>query len=62
VFEMFKTLEPSHNTGSSGMGLALVKKTVFHYGGNIYQESQPGEGTAVTFTWPKYRPSAEIST
>ena len=60
VFEMFKTLQPSHDTGSSGMGLALVKKTVFHFGGKIRLDSNPGEGTSVSFTWPKYKPTQDL--
>lgn len=53
VFHLFKTLEPKTSKGSSGMGLSLVKKTIEHYGGTITIDSQPGEGTFFTFTWPK---------
>jgi PAS domain S-box-containing protein len=56
VFEMFKTLQPSHSTGSSGMGLALVRKTITHFGGKVRLDSEPGKGTTISFTWPKYRP------
>ena len=53
IFQMFKTLEPRQKTGSSGMGLNLVKKTVEYYGGKITLDSAPGEGTRFIFTWPK---------
>ena len=53
VFHLFKTLEPKYNDSSSGMGLSLVKKTVEHYGGTITIDSEPGEGTFFTFSWPK---------
>ena len=53
VFEMFKSLEAKHMGGTSGMGLALVKKTIEHHGGTINLKSSPDEGARFTFTWPK---------
>jgi len=54
IFEMFYTLKPRDQVEGSGMGLAMVKKTVEHFGGRIAVESQ-GRGASFTFSWPKPR-------
>ncbi len=38
----------------SGLGLAIAKRIVEQHGGQIRVESQPGEGTAFSFTLPIY--------
>ena len=52
VFGMFQTLRPRDEVEGSGMGLAIVKKTVESRGGAV----SVGEGTAggarFRFTWP----------
>lgn len=53
IFKMFKTLKPRDKVEGSGMGLALIKKVVNSYGGNIYVESTMGKGTTFFFNWPK---------
>ena len=53
IFNLFTTLKPKEKTESSGMGLAMVKKTIEKHEGTICVESQVGQGTAFTFTWPK---------
>lgn len=53
VFVMFQTLKSRDEVEGTGMGLALVKKTVETHGGRITLESQVGEGTEFRFTWPK---------
>lgn len=52
VFGMFQTLRPRDEVEGSGIGLALVKKTVEHYGGNVKLDAVTPRGTLVTFTWP----------
>ncbi len=53
VFQMFQTLKPRDEVEGSGMGLAIVKKTVENFGGTIHIESDPpARGTAFVFTWP----------
>jgi len=53
IFGMFQTLKPRDKVEGSGMGLALVKKILERFGGEISVESGPGRGTAFIFTWPK---------
>ena len=52
VFGMFQTLRPRDEVEGSGMGLAIVKKTVESVGGTIALRSDGRSGTAVRFTWP----------
>jgi signal transduction histidine kinase len=54
VFQMFQTLKPRDQIEGSGMGLAIVKKTIEGLGGRIRVESAPPErGTTFIFTWPR---------
>lgn len=53
IFGMFQTLKPRDQVEGSGIGLALVKKTVESVGGQIRMESALGQGTSFYFTWPK---------
>jgi two-component system sensor kinase FixL len=56
VFELFQTLRPRDQADSTGVGLAVVKKIVETYGGNVWVESEPGEGSSFYFTFPKVSP------
>ncbi len=51
VFRMFHTLRSRDEVEGSGVGLAIVKKTVELFGGAVHVESE-GRGTTVAFTWP----------
>ena len=51
VFEMFQTLRPRDEVEGSGMGLAIVKKTVEARGGEISVAST-GRGTTFRVLWP----------
>jgi PAS domain S-box-containing protein len=53
IFELFQTLQPRDQVEGSGMGLAIVKKTVESVGGAISINSIPGQGAEFRFTWPK---------
>ncbi len=52
IFGMFQTLQPRDQVEGSGIGLALVKKTVESYGGAITLQSVVGQGTTFHFLWP----------
>ncbi|HEX4748875.1 MAG TPA: ATP-binding protein [Bryobacteraceae bacterium] len=51
IFEPFKRLHGNEFPGS-GIGLALCKKIVQRYGGQIWVESKVGEGSTFHFTVP----------
>lgn len=50
IFEMYQRL--SSDKEGSGMGLAIVKKQITNLGGEIWVESNEGEGATFLFTWP----------
>ena len=51
IFEMFHKLD--NNTNSAGVGLALAKKIVLLYNGDISLTSEEGKGTTFYFTLKK---------
>ncbi len=53
IFQLFQTLAPRDRVESTGVGLALVKKIVEMYGGRVWLESTPGQGTTFYFTLPR---------
>lgn len=53
IFVMFQRLHSGDDIEGTGMGLALVKKTIENYGGVINVKSHEGEGALFEFTWPK---------
>ncbi len=57
IFKIFQTLAPRNGgpdgTGSTGIGLSLVKKIVERRGGRVWLESTLGKGSTFYFTWPK---------
>lgn len=52
IFGFFQTLAPRDKVESTGIGLAIVKKLVEARGGVVIVDSEPGAGSAFTFTWP----------
>jgi len=52
ALEMFQTLQSRDKTEGSGMGLALVKKTVLHQGGTLAIDSNGEQGTGIIIIWP----------
>ena len=52
VFGVFKRLQQRTAASGTGIGLALCKRIVEHYGGRIWAESQPGVGSTFSFLLP----------
>ena len=62
AFTMFQTLRPRDEVEGSGMGLALVKKTVEAFDGIITVSANTPRGVIFHFTWPvQYSPYVEHS-
>jgi signal transduction histidine kinase len=51
IFEIFRRVG-RQNVPGEGMGLAYVRALVRRQGGRIFCESEPGEGTTISFTIP----------
>ncbi|MCZ6676221.1 MAG: ATP-binding protein [Candidatus Poribacteria bacterium] len=58
IFQMFQTLAPRDEIESTGVGLAVVKKSVEMCGGKTWVESEVSQGSTFFFTLPQ---EAELS-
>lgn len=53
IFSLFKRLDHAKSNGGLGIGLATARKVVEIHGGQVWAESQPGNGSTFFFTLPK---------
>ena len=49
VFDLFARLSNSQNFKGTGIGLALVHRIIIHHGGDVWIESESGQGTRILF-------------
>ncbi|MDL5361580.1 ATP-binding protein [Halalkalicoccus sp. NIPERK01] len=52
IFDLFQRVPTDGGHDGSGIGLALCEQIVERHGGEIWVESEPGEGSAFSFTLP----------
>lgn len=53
IFQIFQTLQARDTLESTGIGLSLVKRIIEWYGGRVWVESTPGQGSVFWFRLPK---------
>lgn len=53
IFQVFERLHPSEDSGGTGIGLAMVAKTMQRLGGKAGVESEPGKGSRFWLELPQ---------
>ena len=53
IFEVFQRLQGGENHPGTGIGLALCERIVERHGGEIWVDSDRGEGSTFSFTLPR---------
>ena len=52
IWQIFQTLAPRDQVEGTGIGLSVVRKLVETRGGRAWVDSNPGNGSTFSFTWP----------
>ena len=53
IFDIFQRLNPVEDYPGTGVGLAIVRKSMERMGGRARAESQPGQGATFYLEFPK---------
>src|SRR3989338_7964015 len=53
IFDLFAKLHAHTQFSGFGIGLAVCKRIVESHGGQVWVDSAPGQGTTISFSWPK---------
>ena len=56
IFDIFQRLNPAENFPGTGIGLAIVRKSMERMGGRAWAESEPGQGATFYLEIPKLEP------
>ena len=59
IFQPFQRLHGKHTFSGTGIGLAIVRKSVERHGGTVTAKSKPGEGSTFILDIPLKQPKAE---
>lgn len=62
IFSLFQRLRTENVKQGSGLGLALVQRTILAHGGTLELDSAVGRGAAFSFTWPVEESFAAVAT
>jgi signal transduction histidine kinase len=53
IFQIFQTLRARDEVEGTGIGLSVVKRTIENQGGQVWVESDVGQGATFSFLWPR---------
>lgn len=55
IFDVFESFNAGEGRSGTGIGLALCERIIERHNGDIWVDSEPGEGSTFTFTLPAHK-------